>query len=151
MSLALKIDNGIEPLRLLAHKVGAPLFDLTARLYLAYVFFKSGLTRFNDWANGTFENQIFLFELEHPVPGLDPATAAYATLGGELLLPVLVTLGLFARFGAAGLLIMTAVIEFTYGHFPDHILWAFLAGMIFIKGPGVLSLDHLLLKFIRKD
>ena len=149
IAAARKIDTLIEPLRRLANCVGSPIFDLTARLYLAYEFWKSGILRFNDWKNGSFDNQIFLFELEHPVPGLDPATAAYVTMSAEIILPIMLALGLFGRFAAAGLLAMTAVIEFTYGHFDVHILWAFLAGMIFIKGAGKLSLDHLILKWIR--
>lgn len=144
------IDNLIEPLRAIADKAASPLFDLGARLYLGYAFWSSGILRFKDWKNGNFDNQIFLFELEHPVPGLDPATAAYLTTGAELILPIMLVLGLFGRFAAAGLLVMTAVIEFTYGHFDVHILWAFLAGMIFLKGPGAISLDNLILKLIRK-
>ena len=149
MGLFHAVDDLIEPLRTLTDKVASPLFDLGARIFLGYEFWKSGILRFKDWQNGNFDNQIFLFELEHPVPGLDPATAAYLTTGAEIILPIMLVLGLFGRFAAAGLLVMTAVIEFTYGHFAIHILWAFLAGMIFIKGPGPLSLDALILKWIR--
>lgn len=145
-----RIDNLIEPLRNIANIALSPLFDLGARAYLGWAFFSSGLLRFKDWSNGNFSNQVFLFELEHPVPGLAPEFAAYLTMGAEIFLPIMLILGLFGRFAAAGLLIMTAVIEFTYGHFASHILWAFLAGMLFIKGPGLLSVDTLLLKFIRK-
>ncbi len=148
-ALLQKIDGLIEPLRKFSNCVLSPLFDLGARLYLANAFWSSGILRFNDLKNGTFDNQVFLFELEHPVPGLDPLAAAYITTGAELVLPVLLALGLFGRFAAAGILAMTAVIEFTYGHFDVHLLWAFLAGMIFLKGPGKLSLDHLILKWIR--
>lgn len=150
IALAQRIDDLIEPLRKLAHFAGAPLWDLAARLYVANAFFTSGSLRFKDWMNGNFDNQIFLFELEHPVPGLDPEFAAYAATIGEIFLPILLVLGLLTRVGAAGLLIMTAVIELTYIHATAHILWAFLAASIFIKGPGVLSLDYWLLKFIRK-
>jgi len=149
VTAAQKIDTLIEPLRKLSNCVASPLFDLGVRIYLGHTFFKSGVLRFNDWKNDNFSNQVFLFELEHPVPGLDPTTAAYLTTGAELVLPIMLVLGLFGRFAAAGLLVMTAVIEFTYGHFDVHILWAFLAAMIFIKGPGKLSLDTLILKWIR--
>lgn len=151
ITLLQKADNALNPLRKIADIIGDPLFDLMARLYLANAFFISGMTRFRDWQNGSFDSQVFLFELEHPVPGLDPTFSAYAVTIGEIVLPVLLALGLFGRFAAAGLLIMTAVIEFTYIHSTSHILWAFLAGLIFIRGPGILSLDHLLLKLIRKD
>lgn len=145
------IDNAIEPLRILAERVGAPLFDLAARLYLANAFFKSGMIRLGDLVNGNFDNQIFLFELEHPVPGLSPEIAAYGATAGEIILPILLVLGLFGRFAAAGLLVMTLIIELTYIHAPEHILWAFLAASILIRGPGFLSVDHLLRRFLRKE
>lgn len=145
------IDDMIEPLRSLARTVGAPLYDLAARLYVANIFWASGMTRWNDFENGTFQNQIFLFEQEHPVPGLSPEIAAHSALAGELIFPVMLAVGLFARLGAAGILVMTAIIEFTYLHSNDHILWAFLAGTIFIKGPGKLSLDYLIMKALNRD
>jgi putative oxidoreductase len=68
-----------------------------------------------------------------------------------MILPTLLVLGLFGRAAAAGLLIMTAVIEFTYGHFDVHILWAFLAASILIRGPGLLSLDTVLLRTLHRN
>lgn len=150
ITFAKKIDSTIEPLRDIAHRFASPLWDLAARLYVAHAFWSSGMTRFHDLINGNFDNQIFLFELEHPVPGLSPEIAAYGATAGEVILPILLALGLFGRFGAAGLLIMTAVIEFTYGHYTVHILWAFLAAAIFVKGPGTISLDNLILKYLRR-
>jgi putative oxidoreductase len=44
---------------------------LGARLYVAWVFFKSGLVKIKD-----MENTILLFEYEYVVPVLDPTTAA---------------------------------------------------------------------------
>ena len=148
ITLMKKIDLLIEPLRKIANCVGAPLWDLAARLYLAQAFFLSGLTRYRDWAAGNFDSQIFLFEYEHPVPGLSPELAAYGATISELVLPLVLTVGLFGRVGAAGILIMTAIIEFTYIHAPEHILWGFLALSIFIKGPGILSVDAFIRKFI---
>lgn len=145
-----KVDSLINPLRFVADKVGAPVFDLAARLYLAQAFFKSGILRFKDWMNGNFDNQIFLFSLEHPVPGIPADIAAYAATTGEIVLPILLVLGLFGRFAAAGILIMTAIIEFTYLHSAEHVIWAILAMSIFIKGPGMLSADYWGLKFLRK-
>lgn len=134
----------------LLNTYGAPVWDLAARLYVSWAFFSSGLTRFHDWITGNFGTQIFLFTEEHPVPGLPPVAAAYGATIGELILPVLVAFGLFARFGALGMLVMTAIIELTYIHAPDHILWAFLAAAILIRGPGWISLDHLIAKKVCK-
>ncbi len=145
-----KLDRGITPLRKVAMYIGAPVWDLAARLYLGWAFFKSGMLRFADYMNGNFSNQIFLFELEHPVPFLSPEIAAYGATAGELILPVLLVLGLFSRFAAAGLLIMTAIIELTYIHSLQHILWAFLGASIFVKGGGRLALDYYILKYLHK-
>ncbi len=150
IQIARQVDTLIQPLRKLANSFGSPLWDLAARFYLAYAFLKSGMVRFNDFLNGTFDNQIFLFEFEHPVPGIPADIAAYMATSGELILPVLLALGLFSRFAAAGLLIMTAIIEFTYLHSTHHVIWAILASSIFIKGPGTFSLDAALLKVLRK-
>jgi putative oxidoreductase len=150
IKLAQTIDTAIEPLRKIADLVGAPLFDLAARFYLAYVFFKSGMLRFNDFLNGTWSNQIFLFELEHPVPGVPPGIAAIMATTGELVLPALLVLGLFGRFAAAGIIIMTLVIELTYIHATDHIIWFILAASIFIKGPGVLSADFMIRRYLQQ-
>jgi len=150
ITLAKKIDALIEPLREIANKFAAPVWDLAARLYVAEAFWSSGMTRFKDLINGNFDSQIFLFELEHPVPGLSPEIAAYGATAGEVILPILLVLGLFGRVGAAGILIMTAIIELTYIHSVDHIIWAFLAAAIFVRGSGVISLDNLLLRFIRR-
>ena len=143
-----KIDALIEPLRRLADFIAAPLYDLTARLYVSYAFFNSGWGRFQNYLDGDWSSQLFLFKLEHPVPGVPAEVAAPLTTAMELVLPVLVTLGLFGRFGAAGMLVMTAIIEFTYTHNTHHILWFFLAGSIFIKGPGAISVDNLLRRWL---
>lgn len=150
MNTLTKLNSAIDPLRALADKIGSPVWDLGARLFLGWSFFRSGQLRFKDLINGNFDNQIFLFELEHPVPGIDPTVAAYASTFAEVFLPLLLLFGLFSRFAAAGLLVMTAVIEFTYIHATDHILWAFLAAAILVKGPGLFSVDHFLVKGLRK-
>lgn len=146
----IKIDELLNPLRKIADTIGAPVFDLAARAYVASVFWKSGTTRFNDFINGNFDNQILLFTDEHPVPGLPGEFAAYAATFGEVTLPILLILGLFGRFAAAGLFLMALIIEFTYFSSVTHIFWMFLAATIFIKGPGMLSVDHWLVKWIRK-
>jgi uncharacterized membrane protein YphA (DoxX/SURF4 family) len=64
ITIAQTIDTALNPLRKIASCIGAPVFDLAARLYVANAFFSSGILRFNDWKNGTFDTQLFLFELE---------------------------------------------------------------------------------------
>ncbi|HEU0204348.1 MAG TPA: DoxX family protein, partial [Burkholderiaceae bacterium] len=67
----------------------APVIDLTVRLWVAAVFFKSGLTKIQSW-----DTTLLLFENEYQVPFLSPETAALLGTGAELVLPVLLALGL---------------------------------------------------------
>lgn len=145
------IDTAIDPLRSLADKIGAPIFDVLVRSYVAWIFLKSGMGRLDSAMNGSWSDQVFLFTEEHPVPGVPGDIAAILSTGAELILPVLLITGLFGRFAAAGLLVMTAIIEFTYTHSNDHILWAFLLGMVFVRGPGLFSADHVLRGWLRKS
>src|SRR5690606_11619469 len=97
----------------------SPIVPLIARIYVGWIFFNSGLLKLDNW-NAT----LYLFEHEHPVPFLPVQVAAVLGTATELAAPVLLFLGLGARLGAAVLLVMTAVIEFTYQHSPEHIFWA---------------------------
>lgn len=116
---------------------------LGMRLWIADIFWKSGQTKIADW-----QGTIALFRDEYKVPVLPPEIAATLGTTVELAAPILVALGLGARFGAAGMLFMTAVIEFTYMHFDVHVIWALVLVLIILQGPGKASLDHLLRKAI---
>lgn len=128
------------------HKWGSPLLDLSIRLWMAQIFFQSGLTKLGDW-NST----LFLFEYEYAVPLLPVETAAYMATAAELVLPWLLILGFATRFGALGMFIMTLVIElFVYPGTTEHYYWLFLLASLILRGPGFLSLDALLGKLMRR-
>ncbi|WP_051534652.1 DoxX family protein [Deefgea rivuli] len=104
----------------------APVADLLLRLYISKVFFLSGLTKIQDWST-----TLFLFSNEYHVPVLPPLIAAIGATAGELLLPILLTLGLFTRLSALGLsaLNLTAVLSYYYvlkdipSALQDHLEW----------------------------
>ena len=149
-----KIDEMIEPLRNLAGNIGAPLYDLAIRLYMADIFFRAGWLKFQNYLDDDWGSTILPFEEIYPVPGLSPAIAALLTTGGEIILPVLLAFGLFGRFAAAGLLVITIVIEYlvpeSYGLKNElHYFWMFLLLSTFLRGPGSLSLDALLRRWSR--
>ena len=155
IALARKLDTMIDPLRHFADKVASPILDLTIRLFMANIFFKSGWLKFQNLLNHDWGSTVYLFQDIHPVPGIPADIAAIMGTTNELVLPVLLALGLFARLGAAGLIIMTLVFQFLvppeYGIAnPLHYYWMLLLGVIFVKGPGVLSLDYLLCRWLRK-
>lgn len=119
---------------------------LLARLYIAKIFFLSGLTKIRDW-----DSTLFLFQEEYQVPLLPPELAAYMGTGGELLLPFLLGVGIFTRASAIGLFIvnLVAVIslpEITQAALSQHWLWATLLLFIAIFGGGKLALDYRLQK-----
>lgn len=119
----------------------APLF-LFVRLYIANIFFKSGLTKIRDW-----ESTLMLFEYEYEVPLVSYEVAAWAGTAGELILPVLLVLGLFTRLSAFGLFIVNAIavislVDIAPAAMNEHILWGSLIFMIIILGAKNFSLDR---------
>jgi len=128
-----------------------PLVLLGARLYVAWVFFASGLTKIKDW-----DTTLFLFEEEYAVPLLSPELAAFLATAGELILPVLLALGLTSRVSAVGLSIVNIVAvisleEIAPAAFSLHVLWGTLLAQIIFFGAGSLSLDKLLkMKFFKQ-
>ncbi|RTL39014.1 MAG: DoxX family protein [Burkholderiales bacterium] len=145
-------DPGLQPTRLpagldLAASHAQSLALLVARLYLAQVFFLSGLTKLRDWSS-----TLALFNDVYQVPLLPPTLAAYLGTAGELTLPVLLVLGLAGRFAGAGLFVVNlmaalslAADDFSPAAQAQHTLWGVLALVVLLWGAGRWSVD----RFIR--
>ena len=127
---------------------GGSLLSLAIRLAVGRAFFKSGLTKIQDW-----ETTLFLFEDEYQVPVLPPELAAWLGTAGELVLPVLLFVGLFSRPAALGLFIVNAMALISYptlfefecpAALQDHLYWGALLLVVTAFGPGRLSLDSLI-------
>lgn len=137
-----------------------PIGLLAARIYVGWVFFKSGWARLMTWLDGKGSNEVFLFDNIHPVPGLPGSIIAPVTMVGELILPILLVFGIFTRIGAGGILVMAMVIELVAAQTPQgkengisnliHYLWMVLALMVVLRGPGWMSADYLLLRTEKK-
>ncbi|STR45612.1 DoxX family protein [Iodobacter fluviatilis] len=120
----------------------SPVFNLGLRIYLAQVFFMSGLTKIRNW-DGT----LFLFNFEYQVPFIPPEMAAIMAAGGELILPVLLISGSLGRFAAAGLFILNLMAVISYPALlpialKDHYLWGALLAVLAIYGAGKWSVDE---------
>ncbi len=143
MNLASTIATLTGPARACA-SAGSHLLDLGIRLYVAKVFFWSGLTKIANW-----ETTVALFEDEYRVPLLPPELAAAAGTFGELVFPVLLALGLAGRFAAASLFIVNLVAVASYWHvlkdlepaLAQHWYWGVLLLVSLLHGPGKLALD----------
>lgn len=118
---------------------------LWLRLWIATIFYKSGRTKAGDGYLELNDTAIFLFEEEYQVPLLSPEFAAQLALIGETLLPLMLIFGIASRFAAAGLIVMTAVIQIVYPNlWADHIVWlAALVGILMV-GPGKIALDPII-------
>lgn len=117
------------------------------RLWMARIFWFSGLAKLSNWTS-----TLYLFEYEYKVPLLPTEFAAIITTSIELSMPPLMLLGLMTRLSTIPLLVMTAVIQFTYIHLTEHLYWSLLLSTILCYGPGKLSLDFLIYrKYIQKQ
>ena len=122
----------------------APISDLFVRLWVANVFWKSGVNKFQ-----SFDVTVQLFEYEYSVPFLSPHTAAVLGTGVELFFPVLLALGLGGRFAAGVLFVFNILAVISYPELNDagrlqHMLWGLLLLVPLLHGPGKLSVDHLI-------
>lgn len=130
--------------------VFAPVADLLARCWIAYVFFIAGVAKITDW-----QTTLMLFAHEYQVPLIPTDIAAYLGTAFELILPLLLVLGLGGR--------ITIFLFFMYNflcvcsfHFlwtPEgthglyqHINWGLILLLLMVHGPGKISLDYVIEK-----
>ena len=132
-----------------------PILLLAARLYVASVFFRSGLVKIADWGS-----TLALFHDEYKVPVLPPDLAAYVGTFGELAFPLLIALGLAGRLGAAGLFFVNVMAVISYPQLfgfecpagiQSHFYWGSILAMLVAFGPGRISLDAWLVHRFGQD
>ncbi len=137
----------IDAIRTALDRVPYALLALPLRIGAGMVFWNAAMTKLANW-----DTTLELFADEYKVPLLPPDIAAHLALAIEVTAPVLLVLGLLTRAAALVLLAMTAVIEiFVYPlAWPTHIQWAAMLLVLFCRGSGVLSLDHLVWSRLRR-
>ncbi len=115
------------------------------RFSIAVVFWDAGVVKITSW-----QPTVALFANEYKVPILPPEIAAALAATVELTCPVLLVFGLATRLATLPMLGMTFVIEtFVY---PDlwriHLMWATILLFILTRGPGAVSLDHMIARML---
>jgi NADH dehydrogenase FAD-containing subunit/uncharacterized membrane protein YphA (DoxX/SURF4 family) len=123
----------------IAEKTTGPLLDVFIRLWLAGIFWASGMVKLQSWTIA-----LYLSAHEYPVSWLDPVTAAWLGEAIEIICPPLLVFGLATRFAALPMLILSLVIQFSYQALDQHLFWAILFGWFVVKGAGPISLDALI-------
>lgn len=121
-----------------------PFVDLGVRLWVANVFWRSGLASVRDW-----ETTLDLFKYEYSVPLLSPHVAAVLGTGVELIFPVLLAIGLAGRLSAGVLFVFNIIAAISYpalneGGLKDHTYWGILLLVTLLHGPGRISMDYLI-------
>src|SRR5262249_413051 len=125
----------------LLERVPIDLPQLFFRAGMGLVFWRSAQSKLASW-----DTTLLLFQDEYKVPLLPPEIAAYLATTVELTTPILLVLGLATRLGAAAMLGMTLAIQvFVYPqNYPGHLLGGGPLLYLILRGPGVLSLDHVI-------
>ncbi len=125
-----------------------PAVSLLFRLWIANIFWKAGMTKIASW-----DSTLYLFTYEYQVPLLSPELAAYLGTGVELLMPVLLALGLTTRFSALVLFVFNIIAVVAYPSLneigiKDHQYWGLMLLVPLFYGPGAMSLDTLIRRFL---
>jgi len=138
-------SGALDTARTWLERIPYSFIALVARAATAVVFWRSGSVKLDDWA-GTLS----LFETEYKVPLIPPHIAAYMAASMELGGAVLMVLGLGTRAVALAYLGMIAVIQtFVYPNaWPTHIQWVAFLLILLARGPGVISLDALIARWM---
>ena len=143
MSIVTSIAGPARPV-INAMEHAAPVGDLLLRLWVAKIFLWSGLTKLQ-----SIDSTIMLFKYEYEVPLLSAELAAYLGTFAELVFPLLLALGLAGRFAAVSLFLVNIVAVISYPGLNEigreqHLVWGLMLLVSVLRGPGKLSIDHLL-------
>ncbi len=123
----------------LLERSGGPVVDVLIRLWLAKVFFVSGVLRIFGLRLAPY-----LPHAVYPVPWVEALSPTYLGAAIQMTIPILLALGLATRWAALYMLILVLVVQINYVPLDINLYSATLFGWFAICGAGSLSVDHLL-------
>lgn len=124
----------------------SPFGDLLARIWIAQIFFMSGLLKVQAW-----QSTKMLFAHVYQVPLLPPGFAAILGTAAELILPILLVIGFGGRFVILLFFLYNAVCAISYpflwtsagaAGLSQHMNWGLLLMLLMFHGSGKISLDY---------
>ena len=143
MGLVTSLQVPVRTINDLLASLQSPLL-LFFRVYVGWVFFSSGLWKFNNW-----EQNLAVFEYEYAVPLLNYELAAYLATFGELVFPVFLVTGLGTRFAAIAISFINIVAVVSYyatlakgAGLALHQLYGAMLLACIVWGGGFFSLDR---------
>lgn len=130
------VQVAVRGIAFLTNWVG-PVYQLLLRAWTGWIFFAAGLSMMGDLDSAAGRMQDALSMTLPP-----PLWAAMIAIMITLACPILLVAGLATRLVAIPLIAVTLVIQFTPMQSVEQIYWLILLGIIVLRGPGPLSLDH---------
>ena len=168
--LSHRLIDSWESLTARLRGIGQWIPPLILRLIMGWEFWESGVEKYSgeDWFVAIRDN--FPFPFSKIPADLSWAMATYLELGGAVLL----VFGLFTRFAAFSLLVLTfvataavhwpdmiamwsdlakgyAITDKGFGNFKLPLLFCVMLLPLIFQGPGKLSLDFVLARFLKAD
>jgi putative oxidoreductase len=131
----LSTDFSVRVLRGLAW----PKVELLIRLWLAQIFFVSGVLKLTHW-----DTALYLAAHEYPVSWLSAGSAAIIGVSIEVIGGALLALGFMTRYAAVPMLTLALVTQFAYLPFDNQLFWTALFGWYAVCGAGPGSIDSML-------
>jgi putative oxidoreductase len=161
----------VDKLARLCTLVAYALLALALRFVMARVFFLSGQGKIAgpdvsiQWSPGGIDFSVTLpaairemtfrqFETQYADLPIAPAVAAYLFSYAEFVLPICLILGFATRFAAAGLLVLTMLLQIYITPvmwWPLHVYWVSILMVLVVLGPGGISIDALIRTLYRRD
>ena len=139
----MKVAKGID--------YATPIFDLAIRIYVAKVFFMSGLVKIQSWDSTPRA-------VRERVCGAAAAARACRVHGnsGGALSAAAAGAGIGGRAVALGAFVFNLVAATSYpdiseAGIKDHVLWGALLAVTFFHGPGKLSLDYFIQRWLLRS
>jgi NADH dehydrogenase len=123
-----------------------PVVDLIIRFWIAMPAVVSGLLLAHEW-----NTALTLAISEYPVPWLDPRTEALLGIILQLAGGISLLLGLGTRWGALAIVILNVATQVYYVSLDLNLFRIALAMGYVLRGPGPLSVDHLLIKGLSRS
>lgn len=120
-------------------RIAWPLIDFVFRVWVAKSLLVAGLLMAHNW-----DSSVLLAIHEYPVPGMSPNVEAFLGIAAEIGGGLSLLLGLWTRLGALAVLILGVFTQIFYVQLDLNLFWVMLMLGYVMRGPGPISLDHLI-------
>ena len=134
-----RMFNGMMDTISFLGRIAWPIIDFAFRAWMANQLLIAGVLMAHNW-----DNSVLFAAQEYPVPWLNPKLEAFLGIAAEIGGGVSLLLGIFTRLGALSVLLFALAIQVYYVTLDVNLFWIALMAGYLLRGPGPISLDHLL-------